>query len=366
MRVCWLFEYPTLNGGERSTLATLPSLRAAGVEPVALAPPEGGLARALTAAGVPVQSLTTHAPGGARLDQAARRLHLAASLRALAPDLLHANSLAMSRLSGPVAADLGLPSLGHVRDIMKLSRRALADVSRHTRVACVSTATRDYHVARGLDAARSVVLFNGVDLDAFRPRPRDGRLHAELGLDPAARLIGAIGQVGRRKGQDVLLAAAAALAPDVHVVVVGERNSDKDEARAFEAELHAQAAATLPGRVHWLGRRTDVADLLPELYALAHAARQEPLGRVLLEAAACGLPVVATRVGGTAEIFPAGEARLVEVDDPAALGHALGEVLADAALTARLGAASRARAESAFDARVASANLTALYRQVVA
>jgi glycosyltransferase involved in cell wall biosynthesis len=111
-----------------------------------------------------------------------------------------------------------------------------------------------------------------------------------------------------RKGLDTLLAAAGRIAggqPNAHFLIVGQRYSQKQEAFEYEAALHAVASQPpLAGRVHFLGLRDDMPGLLNELALLVHAARQEPLGRVLLEAAASAVPVIATAVGGTAEIFP--------------------------------------------------------------
>ena len=117
---------------------------------------------------------------------------------------------------------------------------------------------------------------------------------------------------------------------DIQFVVVGQRFSEKDEAIQFQRALERTASSPqLSGRFHFLGARTDVDRLLNELTLLVHAARQEPLGRVLLEAAAAGTAVVATRVGGTAEIFP-GEpsaAWLVPPRDADSLAHAVGRLL---------------------------------------
>jgi glycosyltransferase involved in cell wall biosynthesis len=308
-------------------------------------------------------------------------------LRRRRPDLLHANSLSMGRLSGPVAAELGVPSLAHLRDIIRLSRQAVADLNCHRRLLAVSAATRAYHVAAGLDAAKTFVLHNGVDLNAFRPRPATGYLHCKLGLPPEIPLIGTIGQIGLRKGQDVLLRAAGLLAdrlPQVHYVLVGERFSDKAESRQFEANLHVGQVSNLPvdvgqvanlpiderqvgnllqGRLHFLGFRNDVDRLLNELTLLVHPARQEPLGRVLLEAAASGVAVVATDVGGTREIFPpeAQAAFLVPPDDPDALATAIAELMLDSNLRRQLATAARRRAETAFDIRQAAAGLIEHY-----
>jgi glycosyltransferase involved in cell wall biosynthesis len=365
-----LCEYATLNGGERSMLATLPGVQAAGFTPVVMAPPKGPLANALTARGVELLPFSCRAADGSRLPQKRVRTELATALSRSRPALLHANSLAMGRLSGPVAKQLGLRSLSHVRDIVRLSVQAAADVNCHTRLLAVSHATRAFHVTGGLMAEKMHVLNNGVDLTEFRPQSPTGYLHRELGLPADAQLIGTIGQIGLRKGQDVLLHAAARIAgrtASVHYLVLGERNSEKEESRCFERGLHDVAQEMPDGRVHFLGVRHDVCRLLGELTLLVHPARQEPLGRVLLEAAAAGLPIIATDVGGTPEIFPpdSHSAVIVPPDDTDALGNAVLEVLGDVALRQRLAAAARRRAVERFDIQESVGQLLRHYRALV-
>jgi glycosyltransferase involved in cell wall biosynthesis len=277
--------------------------------------------------------------------------------------------LAMGRLSGPVALELQLPSIAHLRDILKLSAQSAADLNCHARLLAVSNAVRDFHIVGGLDAEKTHVVHNGVDLEKFQPRPPTGYLHRELDLLAETQLIGTIGQIGLRKGQDVLLRAAAHVArscPNVHYLIVGERNSSKDESRQFEQSLHHVSEDSLKGKVHFLGRRTDVNRLLSELTLYVHAARQEPLGRVLLEAAAAGVPIIATDVGGTAEIFPPQleAARLVPSDNADALASAMLELLGDPALRARLSTAARRRAEEQFDVRKTIHELIRQYRVI--
>lgn len=361
--VLLLCEYASLNGGERSILATLDQVRREGFEVVAAAPPLGPLADAFRGCSVEIM------PFGSADGLARRREQLSEILRHRRFDLLHANSLAMGRLSGPVAVAAGLPSLAHLRDIIGLSRQAIADLACHGRLLAVSDAVRQFHVTAGLPADKTLVLSNGVDLNEFQPRPSTGYLHRELGIPPTAMLAGSIGQIGLRKGHDVLMVAARRLAPrfpHLHWLLVGCRYSDKEESRRFEAELH-QAAAALAGRFHFLGPRDDVARLLNELTVLVHPARQEPLGRVLLEAAAAGVPVVATDVGGTREIFPpeSDSARLVLPDDPDAMAEAVAETLADEPARRQRAARARRWVEQNFSIDRAAAGLLEHYRAIL-
>jgi len=237
-RVLLVCEYPSLHGGERSMLATLAGLRRAGFSIAVMGPPEGPLAEAVRSQDLEVVPFEFRDTAGRRLPQDRLRSRLARQIERRSPELLHANSLAMGRLCGPVAADLKLPSIAHLRDIVRLSRRAVADLNRNTRLLAVSRATREFHVAAGVSAAKTHVVYNGVDLARFRPRPPTGYLHRELGLPPGTPLVGTIGQICLRKGQDALLKAAVLLTgelPEVHYVIVGRRWSEKAESRRFEA-----------------------------------------------------------------------------------------------------------------------------------
>jgi glycosyltransferase involved in cell wall biosynthesis len=369
--VLLLLEYAALNGGERSLLAVLEDLQQSGYRMSAAAPPSGPLADELQARGVEVIPFDVCAPGGQRFSQTALRERLREIIVSYRPELVHANSLAMGRLSGPVVSDLGVYSVAPLRDMMSLTAAALRDLCCHTRLLAVSHATRSWYVERGVDPARIHVLYNGVDLDTFRPRPTTGYLHRELGLADDAKLIGSIGQISLRKGFDTVVASARLLAashPRVHWLIVGERHAQKDETRQFEEALRqASASPPLAGRLHLLGRRDDVPRLLNELAVLVHPARQEPLGRVLLEAAASGVPVVATDVGGTAEIFPPDSqaAVLVPPDNAEAMARAMGLLLDNAVLEETLATGARRRAESMFDARQSAASLARHYSELL-
>ncbi len=348
-------------------LAVTPRLRAAGVRFYAIVP-NGKLADAWARSGIEVVPWTAGRDSASNKSSTAAAAELRAILTNLRPQVVHANSLAMGRIVGQIAREFGIASIAHLRDIIRQSRSAIEQLNQNTRLLAVSDAVRRFHVASGVAAEKVHVLHNGVDLAKFRPRAATGWLHRELDLPPVMQLVGAIGQISLRKGWDVLLDAAAkviACADNVAFLLVGACYSDKPETREVEQQVRT-ATERFPGRVHWLGERDDVAELLPELSILAHAARQEPLGRVLLEAAATGIPVVATDVGGTSEIFPpaANAARLIAPNDPNALAKALLELLADPSLRLALGNAACQRAAQAFDAEQSAPAMLRHYQDV--
>jgi glycosyltransferase involved in cell wall biosynthesis len=368
------FEYSSLNGGELSWLAIAPYLQTDGLEICAWAPAQGPMSEALDEHNVVLLSSALSNQHAVRLPQHQLREALAADLRRYQPQLLHTNSLSMSRLLGPVTDELGVPSIGHLRDIVRLSRQAIVDINRHRRLLAVSAATRHYHLDQGLDCGKTHVLYNGVDLNRMRPARANGFLHRELQLPSTAVLMTSIGQIGMRKGLDVTLDALKVIMSsreDVHWLVVGQRNSQKDEAIHYADQLRGRSAQPpYVGRVHWLGRRTDVADVLRESTLVVHAARQEPLGRVLLEAAAIGTAVVATDVGGTREIFGdpgAGSgAALVPADDAEQLARTISALLSDVRQRRDLATAARRRAERFFGAARSADGLLSHYKATIA
>lgn len=164
--------------------------------------------------------------------------------------------------------------------------------------------------AHGVPAERVRVIRNGMDTSVFRP---DG---PAMPREPGRLRVGAVGRLVHQKGFDVLLEAVPALqdAGPVEVVVLGE-GPDRPQLEAAAAGL----PVSLPGAVR---TPEEVAAFLRSLDVFVMPSRYEGLPNALLEAAACGLPVVATDVPGCVE---AGDAvtRLVPVEDPAALAVAV-------------------------------------------
>eukprot|EP00456_Euglypha_rotunda_P035246 TRINITY_DN2715_c0_g1_i2.p1 TRINITY_DN2715_c0_g1~~TRINITY_DN2715_c0_g1_i2.p1 ORF type:complete len:390 (+),score=92.51 TRINITY_DN2715_c0_g1_i2:277-1446(+) len=372
-RIAILFEYATLNGGERSMLASLDWLKQheSSLEFIAIAPEAGPLAGELRGRGIDVLPWGLSDNAGPRPTREQQELSLLGLVRQAAPDLVHANSLAMGRLTGSVAGRLTLPTTSHLRDIIHVSASAMSDLNRNRRLFAVSQATCDAHVARGMDADRVVVVRNGIDLGLFQPRPRQGWLRQELGLPDSAVLLATIGQIGLRKGQDVLAEAAPEIVqaiPDAHFLILGTRSSTKAESIEFEQAIHQRFAGHgLTPHLHCLGYRDDVAALLTEIDLLVHPANQEPYGRVLLEAAASGVSVVATDVGGTGEIVANGvTGQLVPPRDPNALVTAVIGLLQDRRLMQSMSIAARQRAVSEFEIRHSAQRLAEEWKKVLA
>lgn len=190
-------------------------------------------------------------------------------------------------------------------------------------IVAVSEALRAGLVELGIAGSRIQVLRNGADLDLFAPGDRD-LARRELGLDVDAAVVLSVGWLIPRKGHDLVIHAVAAL-PDVTLVIVGEG----PEAAALK-RLAEQLGSS--DRVRFLGSMPQgrLAAVYNAADVLVLASSREGLPNVLLEALACGTPVVATAVWGASEVVAAPVAgRLVEERSPEALGGAIRALLAD-------------------------------------
>lgn len=181
---------------------------------------------------------------------------------------------------------------------------------------------------------------NGIRIERFAPANAQARakLVASLGLPPRTQLVGTVGRLNWAKDHAGLIHAFADLrrrTPDCALVIIGDG--------ALREELRALIDGEgLAGRVFLLGDRSDVEELLCGLDVFALSSLTEGYSIALLEACAAALPIVATEVGGNAEIVRAGSnGLLVPPRSPQALADALYALLADPAAAAVMGRAGR-------------------------
>lgn len=371
--VAVLFEFPTLNGGEHSMLAVLKRLsRVDEFRFTALAPQNGPLAEQLAAWQISHQPFEVRDAGGTKRDASELQLELTSAIGVLRPDLLHANSLSMSRLTGQLSGS-ACPCCrtGHLRDIMRLNAKVIRDLNQNDALVAVSEATREYHLSQGLNPEKCCVIYNGVDLEQFRPQ-EDTPERSELLSDVPehARLLLNVGQICLRKGQLVLAQAVREVLrtyPDVHLVLAGARHSEKQESVEYERAIREEFRSHgLSQHLHLAGCREDVADLMNSADILVHAAHQEPFGRTLLEAAACRLPIIATTTGGTAEMLRHGrEAILVAPGDHEKLAAAIQLLLADPVRCTTHSANAFTRVSSKFSIAKAATELGEFWKREV-
>jgi glycosyltransferase involved in cell wall biosynthesis len=374
-RVLFVNHVSALGGAEKSLLRLLESLDRRRVSPLVALPGEGALAEAVRALGIPVHELSLQRmqrPRGlVMMVRQARMLGRGgAALRRLVQresvELVHANSLVAALAAW--RAKVTVPLVWQARDLRApgLAVRAAAGASDLT--VAISRAVADWVAELAPQSwSKLAVVYNGIgrgDVEASRDR---FAVRQELGVTPGVPLIGCIGQTAPWKQQELFLRAGAILIgrlPDARLVMVGGQpfEPESDETRGSLQALAVRLGVS--DRLIWTGLRDDIPDLMGALDVLIHPASREPLGRVVLEALACGLPCVAVDDAGPAEIIEHGvSGLLVPPEDPRALAAATERILRDPQLADRLREGGLSRVRS-FLARDKAAQMVELYEQI--
>lgn len=246
---------------------------------------------------------------------------LARQLKAWRAEAMVAHHIGPLLYGGLAARIAGLPVRVHVEhDGWHYEDRSRARLGRlidgivQPRKVAVSRRTAE---VAGTALSRDLIeiIPNGVDLARFKPGDRQAA-RAALGLAPQGTLIGTVGRLTHVKGHDVLIEALVHLPPNFSLAIVG----DGEERQALERQVKAHE---LSPRVHFLGQRDRPEAIYPAFDLLCLPSRAEGFPRALIEAQACGIPVVAADVGGVAEAVCPLTGRLVLAEDPIRLALAL-------------------------------------------
>ena len=368
MRILHISSARTRGGGERHFVDLVNALAARGHEIfVALAP------------GAPLHAELQHLPAAQILTLPLRNALDLSSARALARfvraqrvEIVHAH---LGR-DYPLAA---FAARGRARLVItrhvpfRLSRLHKFVLARVARVIAVSGP-----VAAGLRAQKIfradkiTVVPNGIDLArcaAFDAAAARAEWRARLSVPTDAPLVSTVGDLSPVKGPDIFVRAAAHAnerAPCAATFIVA--GEDQTSALRMRRQLEDLIAAhKLAGRVCLLGRVAELASFLTALDVYVSASRAEAFGLAMVEAMACGVPVVATATDGAREIVEDGvTGRLVPVGAVEALADAVVELLADAERRAAMGAAARAAAHARFGLPRMVDATEQIYREVLA
>ncbi|HET6497441.1 MAG TPA: glycosyltransferase family 4 protein, partial [Coriobacteriia bacterium] len=346
------FPGPTLGGGETHLMHLVRGARAAGWRVAVAAAADGALARDAREAGAHVFEIEysrTRAPAiPGRLRAIAEecdadvivgtgfftnmlvRRAAGRFLRAKAVNIVHTEPDA-SRHEGSGTLALGV--------------RKRVDAASHGRVdrfVAVSSAVRDALSSDGVDPERVVTIVNGIDIERLRA---EARLPAPEGVRAPGPLVGFVGRLAPVKGAEHFVRMAAILSfrvPRSRFVIAGS-GPEEDRLRG------SADARGLAGRLRFLGHVSPAAPVLNASDVVVVPSLSEGFSLVAAEAMALAKPVVATRVGGLADVVVDGETGLlVPPADPEALAAAVARLLRDPALTARLGEAGSRRVEECF------------------
>ncbi len=227
------------------------------------------------------------------------------------------------------------------------------------KIICVAAYIADILRAFGVENSRLAVVHSGIEPARFEVPPI-GR--AELGVPEGAPLIGNVAALVGHKDHTTLLAAMPLVLkhiPEAHLVIVGEGG--------LRPQLERQIAElALDDRVHLLGYRTDVPNILRALDLFVMSSKEEGFGGVCSEAMCCGVPVVATAAGGLPEtVVHHKTGLLVPIRNPEALAAAIVRMFGEPELARALANTGERQARERFSAqRMVEGNL-AVYEELL-
>ena len=289
--------------------------------------------------------------------------------RAHAIDAIHTHDF-RSDLYGLVAARrLGIPAVstchGWIANDLKGRAYTVVDkfLLRHfDRVIVVSARMQDHLRKQGVPAAKIALIRNALIVENYKPVRGDRSAQAEWGIPAHHRVVGKIGRLSPEKCQDLFLRAAAEVVrhiADVSFVLIGV-GPEEDRLRRMAIELG------IADRVVFAGYRSDMQRVYNSLDLVVQASSTEGMPNVVLEALVMRVPVVATDVGGTAEIVADGHSgRLVPPNDLDALVGGMREALADRARSAAWAEAGERRVRADFSHGVRLQQIMAVYDQAL-
>jgi glycosyltransferase involved in cell wall biosynthesis len=335
---------PLLGGAERILLDLVPEVAPHAV----LACPPGPLAREAAAAGLEVRELrprrlelrgSARDRAGAPLRIGRQALELRRLMRSSPPRWIAAWNMRAALSAALALGRRGPPLLFQHNDFLPagVAAPAVRAAARRANLVCALSRA----IAQDLDpdgrlGERLLVSHPGVDLDRFAPQ-------GGLGNGREVLLLGAI--VGWKRPQ--LALEAVARIPNARLLIAGGPLGEPGQ--LLLDQLRARAARPdLAGRVEFLGRLEDPRPAIDRAALLLHCADSEPLGIALVEALACGRPVVAPAAGGPLEVVDESCGRLYPPGDAEAAASAVSGLLDDRPLLARLASGARSRAEHCF------------------
>jgi len=340
--ICYYAVATHLGGGERSLLDLLRGLKKKpelGYNPWVLLPKaDGPLVEHLVSIGVdydvlPLPKAFFEMSRGAPLVAFQQGLKsvpgmgiyltkLILLLRRKKPALIHTNAIKCHALAAVVGPSSGVPVLWHLRDILPngptlWTLRALQRASQ-VRVIANSRATadsylKDAQIARGIQIPRFLkevevpIVYNGLDPEKFQRLP-NRKFHELFKVPNETPMVGILGVLARWKGHVEFIEMAARLirsGSQARFVIIGDEIYDTVGENGYGSQLRDQVRKLgIQDRVLFTGFTHDPAEAINGLDILVHASiKPEPFGRVVIEALACGVAVVACAAGGVLEII---------------------------------------------------------------
>ena len=357
-----------MGGVERTLISLIPYLQERGVMvEVCTLYRRDVLAEEIERIGVPLVHINMRARLDLDFKYVSGIIRLAEYIRKKNFDILHTHLYRANtpgRIAGLLARVPVMVANEHNIDSWKTSSQKRMDrfLARFTsKIIVVSEKVKDFYIREvGIPENKIIVIYNGIDLARFSLGVDLRKKRRELGIPEGVRIVGSVGRLHPQKDFFTFLKAARIVServPRVHFLIIGGgplRRELEDFARMMGLEE----------RVSFLGERKDVEKIYPLMDVFVLSSIREGFPISVLEAMACGIPVVATSVGGTPELIQEGETGfLVSPGDPQNLAKRIEILIRDKVLRGRMGRKGKERVREFSIEKMADRTLQ-LYRRL--
>lgn len=387
-KVLYITPSSRLLGARRSLLGLVESLDPERWQPVVCAQSYGQLGEALEQRDIPLHivKLGWWRKGKYFLWRPFAIARLAAVARQEGVDLIHCNELysnpyavrAAQSIHTPSAEEAAaefeaprtgnsLPVLTHVRLGMKPGMIRKYDLGRADRIVVPSEALAHEFDEWRNRQERVKVIYNGVNLEEFQRGRSPEEARRLLGLQPDKFTLAAIGQLGPRKGGDIILDAFSQIAaryPQTQLFFAGDAHRGQEE---FAEQLRDRASSPpLSGRVHFFPFSSEVLPFYEATDINLLVSRSEGFGRTIIEAGAVGVPSIGARTGGIEEIIAHPHSGLlIPPEDPDALAEAMSALIGDPGKLREMANAAFRRTAQFFSIAAHSRQIMDLYDEII-
>ncbi len=248
--------------------------------------------------------------------------------------LIHTNDIHSAQYSIAAAYLARVPAVLHIRNTdlerwLKWKNRVIFKLANN--IIAISNAVAISLIKIGVVEKKIQIIPNAVELSKFHLSVSGESFRNEIGIDKQTILVGIVGRIIPKKGQDIFIQAIPEIIKvysNVKFVIVGEdttQNGDFiDHLKKMVREIKQEK------KVYFVGFKEDIQEIFKALDILVVPSRTEAFGRVVIEAMAVGTPVVATSVGGIIDIIEDGfNGAMVPVNNPKTIAHAVISLIAD-------------------------------------
>ncbi|MGM0484579.1 MAG: glycosyltransferase [Candidatus Krumholzibacteriota bacterium] len=293
-------------------------------------------------------------------------LRLVSFFRRIRPDIVHTHNLVAHVHAAPAARILGIPVIHtkHGRAVSSFSRfpglrRWIYNLA--ARIAVVSDETGKNFIRKtGIDPGKVVTVYNGIEIEAFSGGG-EGRLREELGIGDSETVIGSLSRLSPEKDHRTIMKAFSPVAAgheNCRLLIVGD-GPLREELERMAAEL------SLSSRVVFAGFREDTAASLAAMDLFLQPSLEEGLSLTILEAAAAGVPIITTPVGGTPEIIVDGaEGVMVEPGSSRQLASAMESFLEEPERFEKMAEAAKRKVRDRFSLSAMERKYSGLYLEI--